>query len=500
MHPEQLKKNTIYINDLETLNDSSFTNNIECMSNKENNKEQQIFGDSISMIPSRIDSKFSFLDDNAKNTDILKVQEDLNNKEKENSLLKKQLNDLQKIMISIKDNESLNQKKFIKLNEICKNFEKNITDLKNENNLKEKHYIEQIEHLKNEIKNKDIIINNLEEKIIIKNQVIKNLNNFLKTKELEIVDFKKILNKNKFSYSNLNTNSNIIKEDENYSVKNKKNINLCKEVQQNMNLKHFLQKYKKFNNTKKNKNKMKKRNTEDKSISNILQKTLIHHTGSYHNKAPIGKINYLYMDDSKLNIQKKKIKDVSLKKQLTLSKPIIYKMDHNKNKNKNKNNESNSMKNIFNFNLDRNSFRHSSYITSFSCISFKDKNNCQDNVNDKNRILEMNNLTNNNLIKNGNPQEVFIKRLYKNSKRLIKTSISDSTNSNVNSDNENNKYNYKEMNYKTDNISYDYNFNNENSITKKNLYINNSKKNINKDYNNNIKNVNQKYRIMRKKK
>ena len=60
--PEQLKKNTIYINDLETLNDSSFTNNFEGIS-----KEQQSFGDSISIIPSREGSKTSLFEDKNKN-------------------------------------------------------------------------------------------------------------------------------------------------------------------------------------------------------------------------------------------------------------------------------------------------------------------------------------------------------------------------------------------------------------------------------------------------
>jgi len=504
--PEQYKKNTVLINDLETLNDSSFTNNFEGIS-----KEQQSFGDSISIIPSREGSKTSLLEDKNKKNDIAKFQEDLIKKEKENILLKNKIDDLQKIIISIKE-ESSNQKKLLKVNE---NFEEKINILKNENCLKEKIYLEQIEKLKNDIKNKDIILNTLKDKIIFKNQVIKNLNNIIKTKDLKIEEFNKILKKYQYikknisSYSNLNRN----KEDENYNIKNIKNYKIYKEMQQNVNLKQFLKKFKKINDIKKDKIKNVNRNTEDRSTSKIFKKSKIHHSGSFHDKRQIK--NYNYIDESKIaNMQKKKIKDISLKKQLALSNQIIYKIKNNKNKSKN--NENNSMKNLFNLNLDRNSnsFRQFSNINSFSYISYTNKTNEPEYIKDNKRNIDINNInniTNKNLIKDENPKEVFIKRLYKNNKKIIKTSISDSTNSYIYSDNENNKNNIKDIhnsknktdnNFNSDNNdnkSYDFNLN---EYIKKNFYLSNinyNNKIVNKGIYNNRKSANQKYRIMKKK-
>ena len=76
--PDQYKKNTVLINDLETLNDSSFTNNFDCVSNK----DQQSLGDSLSIVTSRQGAKASLLDDKNKKLKFQKIHEELIKKEK----------------------------------------------------------------------------------------------------------------------------------------------------------------------------------------------------------------------------------------------------------------------------------------------------------------------------------------------------------------------------------------------------------------------------------
>ena len=462
--PEQNKKNTIYINDLETLNESSFTNNFECLSNK----DMQSFGDSLSLIHSRQGSKTDLFEDRSKKISLQKYQEELFKKEKENNLLKKEITDLQNNNSKLKEQEILNQKRLLKLNESYKNLEQLLNNIKKEFGMKEKDFSKQIEQFKNDINNKDSILKSLQEKILYKNKLIDNLNHIIKEKDLQINELNKKLKKNKYLKRNfdININSNINnninnysylnsnkenKENENYNNMNNIKINKSncnQENQKNMNLKEFMRRYKIISKIKDQIQGISP-SIDNKSKKNIVHQHLIRNESAYLDQGPPKQIkNYNFIEESKGNIPKKSIKDISLKKQLKLTNKMIFKIKHNKNRIKN--NENNSMKNISNFLLDRNYYRKYSNI---SCFSYTNRiNNCE--TSPVNKKLE-NNYSNNNLIKERISKEVFLKRLYKNNKKVIKTSISDSTNSNLYSDIDNSK-NYYHQKTNIENKSSDY--------------------------------------------
>ena len=237
-------------------------------------------------------------------------------------------------------------------------------------------------------------------------------------------------------------------------------------------------------------------NIDDYNLTNKYQKRKIYHSGTYRIQISKRKIkNYNYIDESTIKIPKKKIKDISLKKQINTTKKVNnIKPD----KYKNKNYENNSMKNTSNLKLDRNYLRQFSNISIYSYTNqIKDAENSKDNK----RINIVNNFSTNNLIKEENPREVFMKRLYKNNKNIIKTSISDSTNSyNCISDNETNKSNILKFNNSKNkkDKSYDLNLN---EYSKINTNISNITNNNTKKDNHHItserilKIINQKYKI-----
>ena len=500
--PEQYKKNIVLINDLETLNDSSFTNNFECLSNK----DQQSFGDSISLIHSRQGSKSSLFEDKNKVVNNnKKLQEELIKKEKENILLKKEIIDLKKNINMIKEKESLYQNKFIKLNESYKNIEILLNNIKNEYDSKEKEYLEKIDKLKIDIKNKSNILNSFEEKIIYKNKIIENLNNLIKLKDLKIKEFNSKIRKNEYSKKNIDfhiniNNSNENKENENYN--NIKNIrrSLQNENKKIANLDIFLKKNKLPINKINSKTKKVNSNIEDKSTTNIYKKNKIHHSGigTYRNQDVSRQIkNYNYIDESKLKIPKRAIKDISLKKQLDITKEMT-KIKHGKNKNKNSQNN-NSMKDISNLKLDRNYFRQFSNI---SCYSYINKTNNPEPPKLSKTVKGINSLDKkNHLIKEENSKNVFLKRLYKNNKKLVKTSISDSTTSyNYISDSEINRSNINKFNdskskNQKENKSYDFNINEYKKINYNYIYINTKKESGDLSSEKITKNLNQKHRI-----
>ena len=181
--PGQNKKNTIYINDLETLNESSLTNNIDCLSNK----DIQSFGDSISLIHSRKGSKADLFEDKNKNVNLQKYQDEL---------FKKEITDMKKNNNKLKEQESVNQTILLKMNENYKNLEQILNNLKKEFNIKENEYLQQIEQLKNDIKNKDIYLNTIQEKLMFNNKIIDNLNKVIKERDIKINELNKRLKKN----------------------------------------------------------------------------------------------------------------------------------------------------------------------------------------------------------------------------------------------------------------------------------------------------------------
>ena len=477
--PGQNKKNTIYINDLETLNESSLTNNIDCLSNK----DIQSFGDSISLIHSRKGSKADLFEDKNKNVNLQKYQDELFKKEKENIILKKEITDLKNNNNKLKEQESLNQTILLKINENYKNLEQILNNVKKEFNIKENEYLQQIEQLKNDIKNKDIYLNTIQEKLMFNNKIIDNLNKVIKEKDIKINELNKRLKKNqkylKNNVSNVDINiSHIINGNNNYSYSNNnkenENININKinninninnnkpnyhhEKQNKVNLKEFMKRYKLITEMK-NQNLGKNHNTDTKrKIQNQIKTDY-----TYHDQGPPKQIkNYNFLEESVANIPKKLVKDMSLKKQLQLS----TKMFKTKKK-KGKNNENNSLKSLSNIQLDRNCL---SKYTSMSYSSFSNKIiDYEPSTFDRKKIIY--NCSNNNLIKDKKTKDVFLQRLYKFNRKIIKTSVSESTNSNLYSDGEtsNNYYNQKHIN---NNKSTDYHKKNStnNNVLRENFY------------------------------
>ena len=432
--PDQYKKNIVLINDLETLNDSSSYNYGDCLTNK----DQLSLADSISLIHSRQGSKTSLFEEKNK-INNQKIQEDLIKKEKENILLRNEIIDLKKDLHLIKDKESSYEYKIIKMNENYKNLEKVLSSLKKEYSLKEKDYLEKIEQLKNEIKNKNIILNSLHEKIIYKNQLIQNLNNLIRVKDSLITESNNKIKKiHKYKRNSININQNINHNKENENFNDIQNIinNVNQERKKNTKLKKFLKKNK-INYVDNSKIKKVISNIEDRNISQIYYQSKPHHSSTYRNQGPSNQINnYNYLEESKIKIPKKTLKDISLKKQLNVNKKILK--IKSKKKETNRIYTNNSMRNISNLKLDKNNTRQ------LSRMSYNSNNGkITENIIDNKRIEKINNLRKNNiLIKEGTKKEVFLRRLYKNNKKNLKTSINDSTNSYYCiSDSENNKNN-----------------------------------------------------------
>ena len=453
--PENNKKNTIYINDLETLNESSFTNNLEGLSNR----DMQSFGDSMSLVHSRQGSKTDLLEDKYKKINLHKYQDEFIKKEKEIILLKKEINELQNNNNKLKEQESLNQTLFLKLNENYNNLEQLLNNIKKEFSVKEKELLQQIEQLKNDIKDKDIFINTLQEQSNYNKNIIDNLNKVIKEKDVKINALKKTIKKNqKYLKSNVDINitnninsnnnctfSNTNKDNDNYknTKTNKNHANHNK-----VNLKEFMRKY-----NLNNKNQNLSNNTDSKNKKKLQNQNKNEFT--YHDQGPPKQIkNYNYIEESIASIPKKSGKDSSLKKQLQLSNKVIK----NK-KGRSKNNVCYSLKSLSNLQLERNGLNKYSN-TSHSSFTNKMKDFDQTTFNRKKMTY---NYSNNNLTKDKKSKDFFLKRLYKYNKRIIKTSISESTNSYLYSDNDNSN------NYYNQKINNDKNF----DFLKKNSTANN---------------------------
>ena len=387
--PQQNDKNIIYINDIETLNDSSLTNNLEQTSIRHNKN------DSLSFSNSNNSSKTKSKNIRIKNIDQNNyIKNELIAKEKENILLKKEI-------FKLREDINLFQNKFSKSKQNEQNLEKNLIEIKKDFQMKENIITKLIEKLKNELKEKDYILNSLQEKIILKNKYIEKLRIQLNKKESEINKLNRKLKKNiDINYSRL-----YINKERNFS-KNSKSKQRASSGRETTNKKINIS----ISNSKE------KPIKENKKSNNIL------HLQHYNLNTQIENIkNFNYIESS--NSQKV----IGLKKRSKLQSPIILETKY-----KNSNNKET-----------KNKFKNYSYSDKIRDYSQKQ---CDKSISDNN----LKNLKHIFLLQGKNNDDVFLKR-YSNSnnnkskylKQSIKSYGCDTTSSFLSPDSEINRKNYK---------------------------------------------------------
>ena len=387
--PQQNDKNIIYINDIETLNDSSLTNNLEQTSIRYNQN------DSLSLSNSNNSSKTKPKNIRIKNIDQNNyIKNELIVKEKENILLKKEI-------FKLREDINLFQNKFSKSKQNEQNLEKNLIEIKKDFQMKENIVMKLIEKLKNELKEKDDILNSLQEKIILKNKCIERLRIQLNKKESEINKLNRKLKKNiDMNYSRL-----YINKERNFS-KNSKSKQRASSGRETTNKKINIS----ISNSKE------KTINENKKSNNIL------HLQHYNLNTQIENIkNFNYIESS--NSQKV----IGLKKRSKLQSPIILETKY-----KNSNNKET-----------KNKFKNYSYSDKIREYSQKQ---CDKSISDNN----LKNLKHIFLLQGKNNDDVFLKR-YSNSnnnkskylKQSIKSYGCDTTSSFLSPDSEINRKNYK---------------------------------------------------------
>ena len=387
--PQQNDKNIIYINDIETLNDSSLTNNLEQTSIRYNQN------DSLSLSNSNNSSKTKPKNILIKNIDQNNyIKNELIAKEKENILLKKE-------MFKLREDINLFQNKFSKSKQNEQNLEKNLIEIKKDFQMKENIVMKLIEKLKNELKEKDYILNSLQEKIILKNKCIERLRIQLNKKESEINKLNRKLKKNiDINYSRL-----YINKERNFS-KNSKSKQRASSGRETTNKKINIS----ISNSKE------KTINENKKSNNIL------HLQHYNLNTQIENIkNFNYIESS--NSQKV----IGLKKRSKLQSPIILETKY-----KNSNNKETKDK-----------FKNYSYSDKIRDYSQKQ---CDKSISDNN----LKNLKHIFLLQGKNNDDAFLKR-YSNSnnnkskylKQSIKSYGCDTTSSFLSPDSEINRKNYK---------------------------------------------------------
>ena len=383
--PQQKEKNIIYINDIETLNDSSsLTNNLEQTSIRYNHN------DSLSLSNSNNSSKGKSKNIRIKNINQNNyIKNELIAKEKENILLKKEI-------FKLREDINIFQNKYSKSKQNEQNLEKNITEIKKDFQIRENIAKKLIERLKNELKEKDHILNSLQEKIILKNKFIERLKIQLKKKENDINELNRKLKKNiDMNYSILYINK---------EKNNSKNKQRAISGRETMNKKMRISKTNSKDKTIK----------ENKKTNNILQ---LQHYNLNTQRENIKNFNYIESSNSQ--------KVIGLKKRSKLKSPILsetkYKNTHNK-ENKDK----------FNYHSYSDKIRESS------------KKNCDKTTSDNN----LKNLKHIFLLQGKKTEDVFLKR-YSNSnkskylKQSIKSYGSDTTSSFLFPESEINRKNYK---------------------------------------------------------
>ena len=387
--PQQNDKNIIYINDIETLNDSSLTNNLEQTSIRYNQN------DSLSLSNSNNSSKTKPKNIRIKNIDQNNyIKNELIAKEKENILFKKEI-------FKLREDINLFQNKFSKSKQNEQNLEKNLIEIKKDFQMKENIITKLIEKLKNELKEKDYILNSLQEKIILKNKYIERLRIQLNKKESEINKLNRKLKKNiDINYSRL-----YINKERNFS-KNSKSKQRASSGRETTNKKINIS----ISNSKE------KTINENKKSNNIL------HLQHYNLNTQIENIkNFNYIESS--NSQKV----IGLKKRSKLQSPIILETKY-----KNSNNKET-----------KNKFKNYSYSDKIREYSQKQ---CDKSISDNN----LKNLKHIFLLQGKNNDDAFFKR-YSNSnnnkskylKQSIKSYGCDTTSSFLSPDSEINRKNYK---------------------------------------------------------
>ena len=387
--PQQNDKNIIYINDIETLNDSSLTNNLEQTSIRYNQN------DSLSLSNSNNSSKTKPKNIRIKNIDQNNyIKNELIVKEKENILLKKEI-------FKLREDINLFQNKFSKSKQNEQNLEKNLIEIKKDFQMKENIVMKLIEKLKNELKEKDYILNSLQEKIILKNKCIERLRIQLNKKESEINKLNRKLKKNiDMNYSRL-----YINKERNFS-KNSKSKQRASSGRETTNKKINIS----ISNSKE------KTINENKKSNNILH---LQHYNLNTQKENIKNLNYIESSNSQ--------KVIGLKKRSKLQSPIILETKY-----KNSNNKET-----------KNKFKNYSYSDKIREYSQKQ---CDKSISDNN----LKNLKHIFLLQGKNNDDVFLKR-YSNSnnnkskylKQSIKSYGCDTTSSFLSPDSEINRKNYK---------------------------------------------------------
>ena len=383
--PQQKEKNIIYINDIETLNDSSsLTNNLEQTSIRYNHN------DSLSLSNSNNSSKGKSKNIRIKNINQNNyIKNELIAKEKENILLKKEI-------FKLREDINIFQNKYSNSKQNEQNLEKNITEIKKDFQIRENIAKKLIERLKNELKEKDHILNSLQEKIILKNKFIERLKIQLKKKENDINELNRKLKKNiDMNYSILYINK---------EKNNSKNKQRAISGRETMNKKMRISKTNSKDKTIK----------ENKKTNNILQ---LQHYNLNTQRENIKNFNYIESS----NLQKV----IGLKKRSKLKSPILSETKH-----KNTHNKENKEK--FNYHSYSDKIRESS------------KKNCDKTTSDNN----LKNLKHIFLLQGKKTEDVFLKR-YSNSnkskylKQSIKSYGSDTTSSFLFPESEINRKNYK---------------------------------------------------------
>ena len=387
--PQQNDKNIIYINDIETLNDSSLTNNLEQTSIRYNQN------DSLSLSNSNNSSKTKPKNIRIKNIDQNNyIKNELIAKEKENILLKKEI-------FKLREDINLIQNKFSKSKQNEQNLEKNLIEIKKDFQMKENIVMKLIEKLKNELKEKDYILNSLQEKIILKNKYIERLRIQLNKKESEINKLNRKLKKNiDINYSRL-----YINKERNFS-KNSKSKQRVSSGRETTNKKINIS----ISNSKE------KTINENKKSNNILH---LQHYNLNTQRENIKNFNYIESSNSQ--------KVIGLKKRSKLQSPIILETKY-----KNSNNKET-----------KNKFKNYSYSDKIRDYSQKQ---CDKSISDNN----LKNLKHIFLLQGKNNDDVFLKR-YSNSnnnkskylKQSIKSYGCDTTSSFLSPDSEINRKNYK---------------------------------------------------------
>ena len=360
--PQQKDKNIIYINDIETLNDSSITNNLEQTSIRYNQN------DSLSLSNSNNSSKTKSKNIRVKNINQNNyIKNELIAKEKENILLKKEI-------FKLREDINLLQNKFSKSKQNEQNLEKNITEIKKDFQIKENLFKKLIEKLKNELKEKDYILNSFQEKIILKNQTIERMRVQLKKKENEINELNRKLKKN------LDMNYSILfKNNSKNKIKQKSRANSGRESM----------------NKKLNISKINKSNSKEKIINNNIKTNNILQIQQYHlntQRENMKNLNYIESSNSQ--------KVIGLKKRSYLfeANTSLINNDKLKYNHDSFSNEGNSRNNEFN-NNSLNKFNYSSFNDT-SHINKKTKYLESMNSKIKLNILRKRIHINNNSIKN----------------------------------------------------------------------------------------------------